>query len=528
MRLGLLSLLAHAGAAWAIAWGLGAAGAGIAASVGGAALFAFFPPAWSLGVQPEVFGWVHLCLALAIAQALAGPAAASGGGPRRALAVGTLAGASLAQSPLALVIAGPAFLVSAWRERRQWIAGVASFSAVAVLFYASLPWLRRSGTVWPDWGHLPGTWAGAGAIWNHLLRKEFGILSLTSDGGSALSGLQMLTAEALRSWNVALLLLLPAGLWLKGRRMAGVAVVGSLVAALAFLAQARTPQDDAYSRALLERFLGTAAVPLGFLFGFGLAELGARLPQLASPLAVIIPIGMILLGYAEADASRDRTMELFLQGVSQDLPADALYLAAQSEEYFSGIPPDGRFPIAHEGFFERPWYVREVMPALEPRLAGAEPHGLGELLELAERRGIPEIASVDEAVFSTQNRVAELRGLVLVAPAAERVTERTLRSAVALCPLVVQLESLPAKRKGYSRQLRQFFVRAFDGAADWLRRTRGAEAPETRAAERVMTSLLDSVDPAAWRSGCEELERASGPAAHSASSNESSLGSGRE
>ncbi|MCC6649813.1 MAG: hypothetical protein IT348_01535 [Candidatus Eisenbacteria bacterium] len=214
-------------------------------------------------------------------------------------------------------------------------------------------------------------------------------------------------------------------------------------------------------------------------------------------LAVLLAIGFPVAGWQQADASRDRTLELYTRAIGAELPADALYVTGGDVEALYGVPaPQGRrFPLAQQQFgLER--YVTQVAPRLEPRVAGARTWS--DVMAAAAEQGLTVAGSSPE-LLALPGAVPELRGLLFVATpgSAADLSREAVMAAVRLAPIAAELPVLPAQGHAFSRFHQRRFARAFAGAAEQLRRD-GREAL-FRQAERAAAEIAEP-SPGADRS----------------------------
>ena len=498
-----LGLVAHAAAAGLVAETLRTIGVGPAGRLWGAAAFALLPSLWAVAVVPEVFSLAHLLLAtllfVAVRWSLTPPAPSA----RLAAGLGALGAAAAAQHPIAL--AGvPALLIAAARvcgssAGRVWrgALAIAVLAAGVAAAYASLPLLRTS-SPWPDWGHL----RSAGDVARHALRLDYGAFSLAAAREEATrSALVLWVRELATWWNVALALAL-AGLVTLGRRRelrpALWPIAGTLLGGIAILWRGRLPAQS-YSDAYLEKLQGPATLGCALLLGIGAQWLRDRLGHRGRP-GFDVALGIFVLAWLglewpRADASADRTLDLYARGIALELPRDAVYVTEGEVEAFLGAPvPRGpRFPVS-QPLASLPWYAREVAPRLEPRVLGGDATVTvedwdGFMAACFDRR--LAVASTSRAMVATPFGAPELRGLLYVARpgAVEELTTETIAAAAALAPLTEQLPTLGGEGHEFSRFYVRRFARAYAGAAEALRRRgRGTLAATAESVAVVLES----------------------------------------
>jgi len=431
--------------------------------------------------------------------------------------LGALAGLATAQHPITIE-AVPAFAVGfalVARDRNgRWLrcaSTVGVGAAIALGFFASLP-LLRSDSPWPDWGHL----SGASAILRHALRKEYGMTALSGAAtGPTLDGLEVFGHDLAVHGGVTVIAALSGSvLWLRRRerRLFLASTLGVIAAGLVVLGRATMP-DELMSLGYLSKLDGPIVLGLALLGGAGVDALaggpgGIRRRRAGVAAAVAVyAVASFAGGRAYADASRDDTLDVLAPALGVGLPADAVYLAENDVESFLGAstPTGTRYPIA-AGLLERAWYVDSVLPRIEPRLqlTGVTDPTPDDVAGEALSRGF-SVAGSSRDLAEVPGASATLSGLFYIARPipADEFSAETVRGAVALCPLLRQLPSLPARGHVFSRHFFHRFARAYGGAATYLERRGDVEAAAAaRAAERA---LVAGRDPAAWIAACDAL-----------------------
>jgi hypothetical protein len=343
-------------------------------------------------------------------------------------------------------------------------------------------------------------------VLHHALRADYGTFGMSGAAGEgALSGLALWCGEALRVWHVALLALLAGAIALCTRRAwrsAALPVFGLALAALALLGRATLPEQS-YSAAILVRLGGPAALAGGVMIGLGWQALreraGVRFERAFDALAIVAIAAWLAFGWREADVSRDRTLDLYAQGLAAEMPREAVYVAEGDVECFLGIPSPGgrRFPVASPQM-ALDYYTSVVAPRLEPRLFHGQAYASWEdVLKECERLGLT-VAGASVPTVTLPSSRPELRGLLLVARPGntEVLTRETVAGAVRLAPLAAELPSLPPRGHPFSRFYALRFARAYAGAGAALRRL-GDSTLAVRA-DSVEAALLHEA-PAAER-----------------------------
>jgi hypothetical protein len=333
------------------------------------------------------------------------------------------------------------------------------------------------------------------------MRVDSGTFEMSGvQGAGTLSGIGVWFAEAARTWNVALALAAIGAVALAvspARRAGTVPILGGLLVGLAMLLRAHLPEQT-YTAPELSRIGGPVSIAGALLVGLGWQVVRERFTGLAGrraldALAVLAAVAWLAFGWPVADASHDRTLDLYTRGLAMELPPDAVYVAEGDVECFYGVPSAGgrRFPIAApQCSLDR--YQQQIAPHIEPRVFdGRRIYPTWEdVIHECDRRGLT-VAGASIGYVAIQPEIPELDGLLLVARPGNRemLTRATVTAAVQLAPLTAELPALPARGHAYSRFYALRFARAYAGAAVVLRRS---AAPEAGA-------LADSVDGALRR-----------------------------
>lgn len=527
-RLAFLGLLAHAGAAFVIAETARKVGCGLAAALVAAGAYAFFPPTWYLAVQPEVFALSHLLIALIVYQAIYLAVAVSEWhlpGRYAALGVGILTGLAGAQHAITITMA-PAFVTSALlvlyrrQERGLRFAIMAgSFALVFCGLYATLP-LLRTDVAWPDWGKL----ASMSDLYRHATRQEFGTFSLSVlSGDMSYRGINVFFRDWLHLWHVLVpvtvlgivaLFRSPVN-WVRA-----VILAGSASAGLFLLANALVDKDIVISTGVLERFEGPVIIPFAVLVGMGLESLrgwkGFRgQGWVADCCGLIVIILFIITGWERADASKDRTLDVFQKGAGMLLPKEAVYIAHSDVEtaYGADTPGELRFPI-EVGMMSRNWYLTDVLPRLEPRiklsvpLQGSNIQRIKQYINEAVQRNYLTVYSSNGDIMSEQGRILQLRGLFVVAGPEIKTpfAWETVDSILKLCTVIQELKPLPKSGHAFTRGLwTSVFWRAFSGTSYYLKQLGRPDAAAV--ANQIAEGLTEGRQPETWVNGCQQLRR---------------------
>ncbi|MBI5497826.1 MAG: DUF2723 domain-containing protein [Deltaproteobacteria bacterium] len=514
-RLALPNLVAHAATVVALGCALRSAGVHAPPRTLAALVYGFFPPTWAMGVQVEVFAGAFLLSALVLAQAAA-LATRTAYSARDAVGVGLLVAAAAGQHPIT-VLTAPAFLASAWLLLRPAAGRARRLAQMAVPFLAGVAFCAwgmlqlRRGVAPPDWGNLQDL----GDVAGHVLRQEYGTLTLSSvaPGASPLSGLEVLGGALGGAWGVvaaAACCVVGAVVAWRRSRVLAVAVAGTLVLALVFLAAAQLPGRDDDKAEALERLLGAAAVPGALLAGLALdaawRAVGARwrLPGVLA--AAAAPVLLAVHAVPKVDASRDQTLTVHARYLGAMLPAEAFWVSDQDTDVLWGAElPDGtrRFPVA-EGLLGTSWYLDSALPVVEPRLH-APPQGTLKGLVRGVLAAGHVVARPSEGPWAAPDVHAEVRGPLVLLTRAPRplVTEQSLRGALVLCQLLPALEGGPRAQHPLNRHLWRTWARAVDAAAQWLD---GEARVEPALTAHALARALEQADASApWKDLCPRL-----------------------
>lgn len=516
MRLGLLCLLAHCSAFMLLAMTLLRLHCKGGAVLLGAACFALLPTTWLQAVQPEVFALAYCFMAANILVAVTASTQPAWRESRKApWVVGLVAGLSLAQHPITLTsFAAVAVAVHRVGSRnvKRWMVMVGVMGAMVLAMYGSLP-LLRTDSVYPDWGKLDSV----RALIRHVLREEYGVFSLSAHEGELLySGLGMLVDELVNSWNV-LLLLLPLGVvgLMRSAHGRGVfmAILGSLLLALVFLWRTSVGDLSPLAEGVLERFLGTAVVPLALLVGYGLMVLTSwmrkRAWRVCATAVALMTLGLLSVRAVEiVNVSKDHAVDVYVRAVAQSMEEPGIALAANDVDVFHGYPLNQGtvWPVA-PGLLSLPWYRLQVIPAQYPGIHPPQTwsdDSVTQLIRVLRDRGVP-VYSGNVSWLLPAGGAPERRGVMFMLKQGEQepFLRASLKSVVALCPLLRELGPLPPRGRPFSRAMYLPFQSSFAMAAEFLK-TAG-DGPGAAAAQSVADGLRDATDPSSWNRACDTL-----------------------
>ncbi len=518
--LALLGSVGHALAAFFIAESLRHLEARAWARVVGVAAFAFFPSVWFNSVRPEVFALSNCLLAWMIYLLVVWRAKPLVACPWTwAVTLGVtvaLAGAQHTLNVVALpVFVLCAFTLAAPRATRlpTLVLGLGSFVAVFVALYASLPAMAGGGVL--DWAPLDS----AAAIARHALRVDYGIFTLGSgEEPMTANGLGVFAHDSLRAWAFFVGFVFLGGwvLWRRGDRPLFCALLGMGGLSLTLLWRSLTFGREGVAEAIVSRFQGPAVIVAAIAMGLGFSQLQNEWPDagrrrlMAGAAALFCFLSMAhYWGYVNAGSVY--TLELFRGAIAESLPKDAVYLSAADTEAFYGVPtPDGiRFPIEN-GALARPAYAKNL-PLIDPRFEVAGPITSAQpLVASAYERGLT-VASVEVRLLWNGGHTPELRGLLFALNKNTKATfgSATVDAALALCPYIDRLRTLPAIVDPVELNFYAHFARAYNGAAQYLAQTGKQELAALAA--QISEELKQGRDWLAWTSGCRRLTAALKP-----------------
>lgn len=507
LKLSLLSLAGHVLTVFFVAECCRACGASTPATVVATLFAACFPSVWPLGLQPEVFAITHAVLACIFWQCALLWQHDRRPSHRDAVLLGALIGVAASQHPIT-VTAAPAFLGSLVAVCRgpgrgsRVVVSAAVFAIVAGGFYCSLLAWGPPSAHWPHW-HLDGL----GDVVDHMLRRSYGTFRLGATSITEQTTALQVLWTFLRTFPLQLLVVLGGfGIALKRRDPVHLCFAGTVTVALLFLDAAGLPGSTAHR--YLERFLGTLIIPAACLipacfdaavsaFLPGANRLGAML------LALVLATWSIWLGLERSDLSQRTEQDVVRRALGAQLPEDAVWIAGTDREVLGGAIHQGtqRFPINPR--FQSLWYWKEVVPRLEPRLPWpGRVMSHAEIVELARTQGLL-VVSTDRSLIDIEGNSSVLRGLFwrLQEDPDGDLDEGTVTSAMALCPFVEELRTLPVHAPGFGRGTFLFFARAFDAAAAAV----GPGAAKAQHFRRVARGLETGEEETEWRRTCSQL-----------------------
>ena len=255
--------------------------AGIAATV--ACTWGLLAPSWTLHTEQEVFAVAHLAVALLVWLAVREGQEGQRGGVFW-LGLCSAAGAAVHTT---VVLAAPLVAVALWwpsrpvdsRQRRSRSARFALGVAIGLLPLLYLPLASLHGGA-PSWGHIDSV----EALVRHILRSDYGILSLALDGQGARGEVNGRYVTHLLGDGV---LLLPVAIAIglatlskpeaAHRRLSGAVALCFLTASVLFLGAFATP-DNAWWHEVTQRFFPAVDLYGCVLAGVGLERLAMAVP----------------------------------------------------------------------------------------------------------------------------------------------------------------------------------------------------------------------------------------------------------
>ena len=373
-RLNLMSAMAAAGAVLLLAQTViqlstrlesGAGAAQVAGLTAGLAL-AFSPVLWSQAVVAEVYT-LHALLFAALLRLAASPGASP-------FLMGAIWGVGLGNH-LTLLLALPLILLATARAREPeqpghppWLR-LGSGLALGLAVYLILP-LRASVQPVINWGDAH-TLAGLGWLVSGQLYHGYVFSLPLAYWPARLSAWAGLLGAQLTWIGLAVGLF---GLARLAQRDRGLALASSASAGLVSLFALGYNTTDSYIL-LLPAFV-VLALWAGFGWARALAGLwprGKYLAGAAAALGLALPLGLLLSGYSAADASRDRAAAEFAQGVLAAAPPEAVLVSHSDlysfvlwyEHYVRGARPD--IAIVDADLLDYPWYA-DALIRREPGL----------------------------------------------------------------------------------------------------------------------------------------------------------------
>lgn len=340
----------------------------------GLLLFALARQPWLLATSAEVFAMNHLLAATVLV--CSGPEAPVSGS-RRAAALAVLGGL-LASVHLTGVLLLPCFVYGLWQASRE--SSIAStmsrlpWGLLGLTPFAYLSWVaHHPGERWV-WGE-PQSFI---ALCSHVLRREYGTLTLSPSGSAQVASLDQVTSlmtSLMRElWGTPVLVLaLVAYLtWRKDRRFLSTwPLLGSfLLSGPLFVAQFNIPLVGVGS-AIVARFYALPAMLLACLFAVllshAIAELRHRTFTLAFGLLVAVTTAVaIVTNFAMVLRLNGPYIEQYLTQTLESLPRGAVLLGTNDLREFGflylqrarGVRPDVVY--ASPAMLMRDWYRNRV------------------------------------------------------------------------------------------------------------------------------------------------------------------------
>lgn len=349
------------------AWGARPAVATLAA-----ALFAVSPLALHLNTHAEVFALNGLLAALILG--LAAPAS-PWRGARRGLALAALAGLALANH-LSCVTLAPVGLFGvylAWREaagrERALLALGAPLALLAPLglYFTLLLPPDDPSLVW-------GVMQGPEDVLHHALRRDYGTLQLSAQGGEARVGANLLLLAGSVGGAAAVAAL---GLALRRQERAGWALAAAaLVSGPLFISRFNINPDTLLGGHVVERFHMLPLLVLTPLAALGLQEALARLPAsvralgerrgAAALLGAVATAAVLLAGLPGLQARHSPAVDHYLRAALGSAPPKAVLLGTGDHRVFGlrylqrveGLRPD--VICIDYALLPYPWYQAEI------------------------------------------------------------------------------------------------------------------------------------------------------------------------
>lgn len=322
-RMNVLCALLGAGALSLLTDALRRNGFGRSARLGAAAVLGSATAFQVSTAVTEVFS-LHVFLACLLLWVSSHENAVSDGG---SAAVGLVFGLALGNHHTTILILPALLMIPGLRARSVFCAALGTVAGLSV--YAYVP-IRASASPPLDWGHA----TTLESFLHVLLRKDYGSLSLTTDGGGS-AGLPELARQAARGVSFlgalpALLAAAGAALWPSLSRLPRrVALAWLLAAGPGFLMLGR-PAWDAQTSGALERF---ALLPL-----VGAALLAAAALQRLGPLAPVAAAALAVAGLASPASSRqDHLAHDYGRALLDTLPRDSVFVMDGGDDTFYSL-----------------------------------------------------------------------------------------------------------------------------------------------------------------------------------------------
>ena len=495
------------------------------ASAIGVSFYAFFPPVWTMAVQPEKYALTGLTMVALIWASLRISESKAGMSSRKnQITLGVVVGLGFAQHlifALTLPFAVFPFLLSkkSARERlSQTLVPALIAIAISSLFYLSLL-VRSRGAVWPDWGKL----SSLSDLYRHVSRGDFpiGRLSPISGAGLIFGALPIFISDYMHSFLIMGLLPIfgivlafndkkrkPGPVFLK-------CTVGFLALSTLFLAMSRLHPPELVAYTYLERYSLPACLAVAILGGWAMNWLLLKLIRVTPRsmpafflLALGFPAMLALDAWPRVDMSYDRTLDIYREALGIGVDDQAVLIQGPDLDVFYGakIGNHVRYPV----FGDYPWAINKADYLIEPRLSWImkRPAGITEIAQAAYQAGLTVI-SPNHDIAMANSKIAESRGLHWVTSQNTRrpVSLRTVEAALELCRLLLKMNYvLPKTGHYYSRSLLDVFRFPFYSAARYLDEIGKKDQHEL--ALKVAFGLYRGDDPLTWIEGCQAFLKA--------------------
>lgn len=322
-RMNVLSALLGAGALSLLTDALRRNGFGRAPRLGAAAVMGLATASQVSTAVTEVFS-LHVFLAVLLLWSCSHENAVSDGG---SAAVGLVFGLALGNHHTTILILPALLMIPGLRARSLAFAAAGTLAGLTV--YAYVP-IRAAASPPLDWGHA----TTLDSFLHVLLRKDYGSLSLTTDGSGA-GGLPELARQAARGLSFlgaapALLAAAGAALWPSVSRLPRRVALAWLLATGPLFLMLGRPGWDAQTAGALERFALLPLVGAALLAAAALQRLGPLAPYAAGALAV--------LGLASPASSRgDHLAHDYGRTLLDTLPRGALLVMDGGDDTFYSL-----------------------------------------------------------------------------------------------------------------------------------------------------------------------------------------------
>ena len=501
-RIAILSALAHSFSVYFIAETLFLLTVPVFAVIVASLAYAFFPSVWYLGTYPEVFPLAYFFLSLVLWQSIKILVLKNKKNVfENLILLSFFIGLGFAQHLITVTGLGALFVVIIFVRKKFKVSygrlSLLLVNTVVVTLSLYLTLLVLSGAVlWPDWGKL----SSVSDVIRHMSRIEYGIFSLTSEEAvEFLRGVGVFGKDLFINWHFLLIFLFFAPF----RTPVALALWSNVLLALVFLTSAQVKTGSMVSLAILDRFEGTALVPLAVLLGVGLGSVFQRFVRYKIAIFVIsllLIVAGVAINYSSADSRSDRTFEIYRNTIGRSLPALAFYLAAQDLEVFYGVPVEGgvRFPVSM-GIFLTKWYIKDVVARIEPRFDRcSKPE---DIIDISKSQNIPIYTTNFQLLPSLGvNHFRDGMFYVFAKEPPVQTVADAMNRLKFLCAEMSLLLPMPKRGKYYSKLLMVEYASAVENISGFMK---DKNPRVSAAAHEAARAMAGTTDKDSWVSACE-------------------------